>query len=370
MKTKARPRRILHVDLDPFFVSVERSLDPALRGRPVIVGGDAASEDGIVAAASDEARRRGVRPGQALLAARRLCPQGVFRPGDLEAYARVSGEVTAILESLSRRVERPSTDEAYVDLTPESPRAPQPVPAAEHIKEEIQRRLQLDASLGLAASRLAARVASRGARPRGLLVVLPGYESRFLERQPISCLPELPPHLEAALQRAGIETLGNVLAAGDEVLAAAAGPAAVARLREAASGEGEEAVAVSAPPTWIQEEAVIRSRRADRESLLEVLDGLAARAARRLRPFDLRAGTVSVEVVRGPNGLRRSEELQPAVADEETLRQVSRALAEPLLGPATAVSAVQVRLARLVGPSRQSALFPASGRIAPWSSRL
>jgi DNA polymerase-4 len=369
VKTKARPRRILHVDLDPFFVSVERSLDPALRGRPVIVGGDAAS-DGIVAAASEEAREFGVRPGQTLLAARRLCPQGIFRPGDLESYARVSEEVTAILFSLSRRVERPSSDEAYVDLTPESPRAPQPVPAAEHIKDEIQRRLQLDASLGLASSRLAARVASRGARPRGLLVVLPGYESRFLERQPISCLPELPPHLESALQRDGIQTLGQVLAASDEALAAAAGPAAAARLREAALGEAEEAVAVSAPPTWIQEEAVIRSRRSDQESLLEVLDGLAARAARRLRPFDLRAGTVSVEVVRGPSGLRRSEELQPAVADEETLRQVTRALALPLLGPATAVSALQVRLARLAGPSRQSALFPASGHVAPTSSRL
>lgn len=369
MTSTPRPRRILHVDLDPFFVSVERSLDSALRGRPVIVGGDAAS-DGIVAAASDEARRLGVRPGQPLPAARRLCPQAVFRPGDLEAYARVSEEVTAILLSASRRVERPSTDEAYVDLTPESPRAPQPVPAAEHIKDEIQRRLRLDASLGLASSRLAARVASRGARPRGLLVVLPGYESRFLERQAISCLPDLPPHLEAALQRTGIETLGQVLAAEDDVLAAAAGPAAVARLREAARGEGEEAVAVAAPPAWILEEAVIRSRRADRESLLEVLEGLAARAARRLRPFELRAGAVSVEVLRGSNGLRRSEEMVPAVADEETLRQVTRALAEPLLDPPASVRTLQVRLARLAGPTAQGALFPAAGHLAPTSSRL
>lgn len=191
MKTAVRKRHILHVDLDPFFVSVERSLDPSLRGRPVIVGGDAASE-GVVAAASKEALALGVHAGQSLLDAHRLCPTGMFRSGDLEAYARASEDVTAILLSASRRVERPSADEAYVDLTPDTPEAPHPVSAAERIKEELQRRLRLDASLGLAGTRLAARVASRGARPRGLLVVLPGYEAHFVARQPLSVLTELP----------------------------------------------------------------------------------------------------------------------------------------------------------------------------------
>lgn len=370
MKTGTRRRSILHVDLDPFFVSVERSLDPSLRDRPVIVGGDAGSR-GLVAAASAEAREKGVRPGLPLSTARRLCPEGVFRPGDLETYARVSEDVTAILQAASRRVERPSADEAYVDLTPEGPDAPHAVTAAEAMKDEIQRRLGLDASLGLAGSRLAARVASRGARPRGLLVVLPGYESSFLARQPVALLPGLPPHLEASLTTAGFATLGQVAGADVEALAAVVGEAAATRLREAARGEGEEPVAVTTPPAWIQEEATVRARGSDRKALAELLDGLAHRACRRLHPFRLRAGSIGVEVVRPGGAERRSETLRDAVADEDTIREIARALAGPILEPAGSVRALQLRLGRLTGPSPQPLLFPEISRVAgPRSSQL
>ena len=144
-------RSILHVDLQSFFVSVERSLDPALRGKPLIVGGSDGS--GLVAAASTEVVARGVRPGQPVSAARRACPEATVVPGDLEAYARVSDEVTAILLAASRRVERPSADEAYVDLTREGQAGSSPVPAAEAIKDELQRRLGLDATRAASRSR-------------------------------------------------------------------------------------------------------------------------------------------------------------------------------------------------------------------------
>jgi DNA polymerase-4 len=350
----ARSRSILHLDLDPFFVSVERSLDPSLRGQPVVVGGDGAT--GIVAAASAEARAQGVRPGQPLASARRLCPEGVYRPGDLETYARFSEDVTGILLAASRRFERPSSDEAYVDLTPEGSSSPAPVPAAERIKDEIQRRLGLDASLGLASSRLAARVASRWARPRGLLVVLPGYETSFLARQPVSCLPDLPPHLERALVGAGFATLGQLLESDDAALGAAVGSAAQA-LRAAARGEGEEPVAVAAPPSSIQEETAIRSSRNDRAALEAILGGLVDRASRRIRPFGLRAGSVSVEVRRSDGPLRRTEVFSPGVADE-TARDVVRSLAGPLLEPPSGVRGLQVRLGRLETPRPQAPLFP------------
>jgi DNA polymerase-4 len=120
---KERRRLILHVDLDPFFVSVERSMDPALRGRPVVIGGDGHSL-GFVAAASEEARAAGVRVGLPLAQAQRLVPQAAFRRGDLDTYGRISEEVTAVLLAASRRVERPSADEAFVDLSPEVHHAP------------------------------------------------------------------------------------------------------------------------------------------------------------------------------------------------------------------------------------------------------
>jgi DNA polymerase-4 len=357
VKAKERTRRILHVDLDPFLVSVERSLDPSLRGKPVIVGG-MPDGTGLVAAASAEARTKGVRAGQSITVARRACPEAILRPGDLETYARYGEEVTAILQAASRRVERPSADEAYVDLTPEGPAGPSPVSDAEAIKDEIQRRLGLDASLGLACSRLAARVASSWARPRGLLVVLPGYESSFLARQPIRFLPDLPPHLEAALEKAGLTTLGEVAGAEPAALEALVGSPAAERLQEAASGDNEAPVALSAPPTAIQEEAVLRDRRTDREGLEAILEGLASRACRRLRPFGLAAGSVSVEVRRPDGPVRRTEAIDPGIEDDETSRAVVQGLAAAILDPPAGVRALVVRLGRLHRPRPQSTLFP------------
>jgi DNA polymerase-4 len=357
VKSEAPRRSILHVDLDALFVSVERSLDPRLRGVPVIVGGDGSV--GVVAAASPEARDHGVRVGQALAEARRLCPGAAFRPGDLEAYSKVGEDVTGVLLTASRRVERPSADEAYVDLTPEGPLSENPVQATERIKDELQRRLGLDASFGLAASRLAARIASGRARPRGLLIVIPGYEASFLARQPVGALPDLPPHLEKALVAAGLTTLGDLEQADESALEAIVGRGIAQRLRAAARGEGEPAVPIATPPAWVQEATMVRDRRSNREDLRLLLEGLGFRATRRLRPFGLVAGTITVEVEKGSAAERRTESLQPAIGDEETICEVAARLATPLLEPASTVRAIHLRLSRLAPPDRQAALFPA-----------
>lgn len=361
MPKAPKARNILHVDLDPFVVSVERSLDASLRGRPLVICSGAGDDSGVVAAASSEARAAGVRPGQSVAVARRRCPEAALRSGDLETYARISDDVTQILLQASRRVERPSADEAYVDLTREGVASPAPVAAAETIKDELQRRLGLDVSLGLASSRLAARVASTLARPRGLLLVLPGYEASYLARQPVTFLPDLPPHLETALEAAGLKTLGDLAGASLDALAGTIGPTAAHRLQQAARGEGEAPIPVSAPPTRLAEETLVRDRRSDAAALLDVVEGLAGRAARRLRPFDLAAGQVVVEVTRPDGATRREDAFEPGVADEETLRSVARSLAAPLLDPSAGVRAIQVRLSRLGRAGAHVPLFRTTG---------
>jgi len=348
---------VLHVDLDPFFVSVERSLDPSLRGRPMVIGGDG-SGMGFVAAASDEARTAGVRVGMALLQAQHLCPEAAFRRGDLDTYGRVGEEVTAVLLAASRRVERPSADEAFVDLSHEHGAVP-PVRAAETIRDELQRRLGLDASLGLAASRLAARIASGWAKPRGLLVVLPGYERSFVATKPVSLL-ELPPHLEGALERAGFETLGQVAEAEPEALAAAVGAAAAEHVRALACGEGEPEIAVAAPPAFLQEESTVRDRKSDPLALAEIAESLARRAARRLKPFHLGAAAIAVEVRRASDSSRRARNLTAATADDDRIAEAVRELVLPLVEPADAVRGLVVRLARLAPESSQAPLFTAT----------
>jgi DNA polymerase-4 len=349
------PRRILHVDLHPFFVSVERAADPALRKVPVVVGGG--DVDGVVAAASDEARAAGVRTGQSMAAALALCPTAVVRAGDLATYARVSDEVTAVLLKASRRVERPSADEAYVDLGRLG--GASPVALAESIKAELQQRLDLDASLGLASSRIAARVASCWARPRGLLVVIPGYESRFLAGQELSFLTELPPHAAAALRKVGIETLGALREAEDAVVAGAVGQALAQRIRREARGEDEEPIEVAAPPVWVQEEAPVRDGRADAESLSGMLSALADRAARRIRCFGLAAGNVAVEVerVKGVASDRRDLTPETPLAHPEDVAAAVREAAEPLLTPAAGVKTLRVRLSKLRRPVEDAPLF-------------
>ena len=323
-----------------------------------MIGGDGHSL-GFVAAASEEARAPGVRVGLPLAQAQRLVPHAAFRRGDLDTYGRISEEVTAVLLAASRRVERPSADEAFVDLSPETHHAPHrssaravpPVRAAETIRDELQRRLGLDASLGLASSRLAARIASGWAKPRGLLVVLPGYERSFVAPKPIALLG-LPPHVEAALERAGFATLGQLAEAEPKALAALVGPLGPLA-RAAARGEDEPEIALAAPPAFLQEEATVRDRSSDPQALAEIADSLARRAARRLKPFRLGAGAISLEVRRATDSERRAVTLADPTDDEDAVAEAARALALPLVEPADAVRGMLVRRGA-AGPDRLS----------------
>ena len=305
----AETRSILHVDLDPFVVSVERSLDPSLRGRPLIIGSGAGDDSGVVAAASSEARAAGVRPGQSLAVARRRCPEAALRSGDLETYARISDEVTQILLQASRRVERPSADEAYVDLTRDGVTSPAPG----HRRGDDQGRAAAPAGAGrVAGPRLFAAGRARrfhpGARPRGLLVVLPGYEASYLARQPVSFLPDLPPHLEAALEAAGLKTLGDL--AGASTRLRSAGPSA----RPPRTGCSRRRAArarrpfPSPPrPTRLAEETLVRDRRSDAAALLDVWKAWPAAPPAGCVPSSSPPGRSSSRSTR-PDGVTRRED--------------------------------------------------------------
>ncbi len=205
---------------------------------------------------------------------------------------------------------------------------------------------------------LTARVASSWARPRGLLVVLAGYESSFLAPQSIDCLDELEPRVLAALESAGLTTLGALASAEEATLGAIVGPARALHLRLMARGEGDDVIALAAPPGSLSEEAVIRDRRNDLPSLLAIVDGLARRATRRLRPFGLLARSISVEVRRSDGTLKRTENLQPGVNDDDTAASIARVLSGALLTPPAAVRSLSLRLGRLAPPLAQASLFP------------
>ncbi len=355
MRAIERRRLILHIDLAPFFVAVERARDASLRERPLVIGG--LGDGGRVAAASEDARACGVEIGQPVGLARRLCPEALFRPGDFETYARVSDETTALLTTASPRVERPSADEAFVDLTTTAAALRKAVATTERLREAMRRQLGLDAAFGLAGSRLAARMASHWARPRGLLLLLPQHEASLVRRQPLTLVESLPPRAACALSRAGITTVGEALDTTAERLQSLLGLADAEALRKALDPEHEPPIEPAAPPAFIQEEQGLREPTPDSTALLQTVDALALRAVRRLSRYRAGALGISVGVRRGERLLERHERLPLSTHDAAALQMAARYAIAPILEPAIDVRALRVRLAPIQRESPQYALF-------------
>jgi DNA polymerase-4 len=356
-------RRILHIDLDPFFVSVERSLNPSLRGQPVVIGSDGSS--GIVAAASAEAQAAGVHPGQTIRAARRLCPRASFLAGDFETYARVCLDVTQILLNASPRVERPSADEAFVELSAQKSAPRHPFRIVDGIQDQIHRRLGLDASFGLASTRLAARIASRFAKPRGLLVLLPEHEESFVARQPLEALGEVISTTRLGLlNRAGLRTVNDLRMVDMEKLARLVGPIISSQLKDAVALDGDSSIPVAAPPTTVHEEATIRDSHASRADMEFILENLARRALKRIRPFDLRAMGLTVEVHRVESHDHRAARFRDGISDERTLIGILRNLSESLFATPRSIRRIVIRLGPLSPSPSQYSMFPDLDLIA------
>ena len=171
-------RRLIHIDLDAFFASVEELLNPGIAGQPIIVGGGPGRR-GVVASASYAARAYGVRSAMPTAQALRLCPQAILIPGDPERYSEISDQVMALLSEYTPLMEKVSIDEAFLDVT----RCERLWGPAEEIARTIQRRVKeevgLPSSLGVAANKLLAKMASEERKPGGLVVVPPGQEAAF-----------------------------------------------------------------------------------------------------------------------------------------------------------------------------------------------
>ena len=215
-------RRIIHVDMDAFYASVEQRDRPELRGQPVIVGGSPKSR-GVVCTASYEARSFGVRSAMPTSQAYRLCPQGIFLTPDFPRYSAVSAEIRRIFASVTDLVEPLSLDEAYLDVTDHLKSFSSATEVARHVRSEILSRTGLTASAGVAANKFLAKVASDFRKPNGLVVISPSRAASFLKTLPVSKIPGVGPVTNARLKEKGIATCGDVLGFRLEALEAAFG---------------------------------------------------------------------------------------------------------------------------------------------------
>src|SRR5262245_46677326 len=199
----ARQRRILHIDMDAFYASVEQRDNPALRGKPVVVGGDP-TKRGVVAAASYEARAFGVRSAIPMSRAVRLCPSLVIVRPDFQKYRSVSEQVFAIYRSVTPLVEPLSLDEAYLDVTDNAWHEPLGMTVARRIKQVIKETTGLTASAGVAPNKFLAKIASGWHKPDGLTVIAPERIESFLQDLPVDALWGVGPKSAERLSEQGV----------------------------------------------------------------------------------------------------------------------------------------------------------------------
>jgi nucleotidyltransferase/DNA polymerase involved in DNA repair len=286
---------IIHVDLDAFFAAVEQRDHPELRGKPVIVGGDAESR-GVVSTCSYEARKFGVHSAMPTRTARQLCPDGVFVPVDGAKYQRVSREVMAVLRHYTPAVEQVSIDEAFLDVSgSEALFGPAPE-IARRIKAEVVATTQLTVSVGVATNKLVAKVGSDLRKPDGLVIVEPGEEAAFLAPLEIRRLWGIGPKTAERLRGLGVRTIGELAALPPETLTRALGDHG-ATLHDRAlgidfdpvTGGGEAAKSVSHETTFAVD---VSDPDEIERTLLALTEGVSAR----LRAAGIRAGTVAVKI--------------------------------------------------------------------------
>jgi DNA polymerase-4 len=350
---------VAHLDLDSFFVAVERGRRPELIGRPVVVGGRPGSR-GMVAAASREARRCGIRVGMPLAQAAARCPDGVFLDGAFDAYFAASLHVDELLRRESPDIEWQSIDEVFVGL-PSPARLRPAVDVVERIQKGVQD-LGFDVSVGLARSKLVARIASKLGRPRGVVHVLDGYEARFLSPLKIEMLPGVDAALAARLRAAGIRRLGQIVTLSEPQLSQIAGRAGATLARHAAGIDASRIRRTAMPPARIEEHQ-LAAPSADTAIVHAALLAEVERLGRELRSRGVFARTLSVRL-RFPDGRvdSRTLPLSEATALDEALLAGAMELLGRLWAGDRLIRAVGVSCAGLLAGSGAPALFPVHTR--------
>ncbi|MFE2379592.1 DNA polymerase IV, partial [Streptomyces sp. NPDC059398] len=320
---------ILHLDMDAFFAAAEQAAKPSLRGKPVVVGG--LGPRGVVSTASYEARRFGVHSAMPMAQARRLCPNAAYLVPRFSLYREVSGQVMELLGRLSPLVEPLSLDEAFVDLeaggVADGPRSARR--AGERLRRDILAVTGLSGSVGLAGSKMLAKIGSERAKPDGLVLIAPGTERELLAPLSVRILPGVGPATGEHLRRAGMTTVSHLAEAGEDELVRLLGRAHGASLYRMALGHDERPVVSERDAKSVSVEDTFDVDLHDRARVRGEVVRLAGRCVDRLRAAGRSGRTVVLKVRRYDfSTLTRSETLRGPTDDPEVVREAAGRLLE------------------------------------------
>ena len=358
MSQRPEVRWILHVDMDAFYASVEQRDDPSIRGQPVIVGGT--GPRGVVAAASYEVRKFGVRAAMPMREALRRCPDAVCIRPRMSHYQSVSRQIFAVFAEYTPLVEGLSLDEAFLDVTA-STAALGPAPdIAAAIKHRILERTQLTCSVGVAPNKLVAKIASELEKPDGLVIVAPGEVNALLDPLPLRRLFGLGPKTAPRVEALGIRTLGELRAANPDLLRPVFGRYAE-RVQQRAAGIDDRPVVPDLEEVQISTEETFDTDIDDHAQLRSELFRLADRSGARLRERGLSASCVTVKIRRTDfTTYTRQRHIEPPTQETRVIARVAVELLDAWLAtePNTALRLLGVGVTEL-GPAVQLDLFTA-----------
>jgi DNA polymerase IV len=353
-------RRIIHIDMDAFYASVEQRDRPELRGQPVAVGGRPEGR-GVVAASSYEARAFGVRSAMSMSRAVRLCPQLAIVPPDFAKYRAVSAQVFGLFRAVTPLVEPVSLDEAYLDVTENAWNEPLGVNVAKRLKAQIRDATGLTASAGVAPSKFLAKIASGWKKPDGLTIVAPERVEWFLQQLPVDALWGVGPVTAARLRTIHLERLVDVRGADPELLRRTIGSHA-GWLIDLAHGIDNRPVEPHRPRKSVGTERTFAEDIADRARLTDAITAMAEENADWLGRKGLFASTVTIKVRYGDfTTVTRSDTRLPATRSAVSLAQRAVALLDRTEAGTRPVRLLGVSLHGLVDQSRAPAPRP-SGR--------
>ncbi|UPL15528.1 DNA polymerase IV [Microbacterium galbinum] len=321
--------RILHVDMDAFYAAVEVLDDPGLRGLPIIIG----APDGrsVVSSASYEARRYGVRSAMPVSQAIRLCPSARIVMPHFHRYQEVSRQVMAIFESFTPLVEPLSVDEAFLDVQGVRRLWGSPGVIARLVRERVADEVGITCSVGVAATKHVAKMASTIAKPDGMLVVPAARTLEFLSPRPVRAMWGVGPKAAEALEARGIRTIGDIRESSPEMLDRAVGSALSTRLAQLARGEDARAVDTERVEKSIGHEETFEHDILDRPFLRAELLRLADRVAARLRRAQWEAATVSIKIRFDDfRTVNRSQTLSEPTAVGQRIGEAAQALFEQI----------------------------------------
>jgi DNA polymerase-4 len=332
---------ILHLDMDCFFASVEVLEDPSLKGRPVIVGGTA--NRGVVAAASYEARSFGVHSAMPIREAQRLCPTGVYLPPRHGYYGEVSESLMNLCREVTPLVEPVSLDEAYLDVGGAHRLLGDSVAIAKELRAAVASRLKLDCSIGVARTKMLAKLASRAAKPtagapgvppiggREVAVIAPADERDFLNGHLVRAIPGIGPQTAASLARIGIDRVSELAEVPLERLVRRFGRSRGNALHDAALGIDPRPVVADRETRSISQEETFATDLDDPDSLRTIIRRQADTVARRSRQSSLVGRTVTLKVRYGDfTTLTRSKSERAPITSGATMARLAVSLFEAL----------------------------------------